>query len=68
LFVGADAGDNAPIGDLAAGRHFGFWDEKNSVGAGGLPGANAVGEHAEVVGKGSDPEVRLVAFEELAVL
>jgi hypothetical protein len=68
LFVGADAGYNATIGDLAVGGHFGSWDEKNSVGAGWLPGADALGEHTEVIGNGPDPEVRLVTLDELAVL
>ena len=48
--------NEASIGDLSAGRNGVSFNENDGVGTGGHPGANALGEAAEIVGQGRDPD------------
>lgn len=64
----SDAGNNAAIGDLAAGRYLVFSDKKDGVGVGWLPHAGTLGKHDRVIGKGANLNFRLVSFDKLPVL
>ncbi len=57
LGLGWSNGRNeASIGDSSAGRHGVSVNEKNGVGTGGHPGADALCEASEIVGQGRDPD------------